>query len=300
VLDLVTGCFEGGVYVLDGLGEGRFAEARPILDKEGAWLRLGAYWDQEANEWTEVKTSHFASEHGASAFAVDWDDDGDLDLLLGARSGAMFLRFNEGTATDPQFAPHSVQVQAAGTNLHVPGGGAMVEVADWDQDGLWDVVAGGDEGVVVWFRNVGELGAPELADAAVLVEALERGARTVTGEPTRPGERLQVDVGDWDGDGLLDLLVGDYQMVAAESRVLTDAEGKELDALRAERELLMERLTALRESWDGEGDWQDGPDGQRIMGRYRELAARLGELEQRPTRHGWVWLYRRLPAEPGS
>ena len=37
--------------------------------------------------------------------AVDIDGDGDLDLVVGDASGQIHLLENEGTATDPAFAP---------------------------------------------------------------------------------------------------------------------------------------------------------------------------------------------------
>ncbi len=67
-LDLVSGCFEGGVYVLFGEGEGKYAEPAKLLDKEGTWLRLGQYWDDEASEWTNTTTSKYSSEHGIAPF----------------------------------------------------------------------------------------------------------------------------------------------------------------------------------------------------------------------------------------
>ena len=305
VMDLVTGCFEGGVYVLDGKADGSFAEPRPVLDKEGAWLRLGQYWDQDKSEWTEVATSHFAKEHGISAVPVDWDHDGDFDLLIGASSGAMYLRFNEGTATKEEFAVHSVQVQVAGRDLMVPGGGAMVEVADWDQDGRWDVLAGGADGAVVWFRNAGEDGAPMLEAPVTLVESMPEGqAQIVTGEPTRPGSRLQVDVGDWNDDGVVDLLVGDYAMLEAPARELTPAEQEELVTLREDRDRLLGELSEVQSAWDGEGDYQEfldaNPKAAEVMEQYRAVADRVSELVPRPTMHGWVWLYMRRVAAPSS
>jgi len=40
MVDLFTGCFEGGVYVLPGKKAGGFAEPQKLLDRAGRILRL--------------------------------------------------------------------------------------------------------------------------------------------------------------------------------------------------------------------------------------------------------------------
>ncbi len=205
--DLFTGCFEGGIYLLRGDAEGGFAAPEKLLDKKGDILRLGQYWDYEAKKWTGVATSRFAAELGIGAAALDWEGDGDLDLILGSNGGALFLRLNEGTRSKPAFATESVKLEGADGALAVPGGHAIPTIADWDGDGLPDILSGTGNGGVVWFRNVGKKHAPAFAKAAFLLAANPAGELS---EPSAPGQRTQVAVADHDGDGDLDLLVGDY------------------------------------------------------------------------------------------
>ncbi len=100
--------------------------------------------------------------------------------------------------------------------------GAYPQVVDWNQDGKLDLVAGDTEGNVWFFRNGGTSNAPAL-QAGVKLAA---GGKTITG--TRPeykrdasgqyrlepksGELMgiysKLHVADADGDGLLDILVG--------------------------------------------------------------------------------------------
>lgn len=199
--DLITGCFEGGIYVLPGVGKGAFGKPEKLLDKSGAILRLGQYWDYDAKKWTGVETSKFKEALGIATAPVDWDGDGVIDLVLGSQDGRMFLRRNQGTRQKAAFANESEQLMLAdGKPLQVAGQHAMPAIADWDGDGLWDIVSGSNNGEVVWFRNVGKLGAPKFAAPEVLVA---KGAGGL-------GERTQACVADFDGDGRPDLLIGDY------------------------------------------------------------------------------------------
>jgi hypothetical protein len=180
-------------------------------------LRLGQYWDYDAKKWAGVKGGKFEKELGVGAAAVDWDGDGDLDLVLGSNSGGLYLRLNEGTPTKPAYATESVQLLTAdGSPLRGNGGDAIPTIADWDGDGLFDILTGGSNGGVVWMRNVGKKGAPAFARAEVLIEP--RGAAPTNGEPAWPAQRTQVHVADYDGDGVLDLLVGDYSDDASGKR----------------------------------------------------------------------------------
>ena len=72
--DLLTGSFQPGDVLLfagrKGEDGGGFAPPRALVDRHGEVLRVGrASWPQ----------------------AVDWDRDGDLDLVLGNMYGALFL-----------------------------------------------------------------------------------------------------------------------------------------------------------------------------------------------------------------
>jgi hypothetical protein len=213
---LYTGCFEGGVYVLAGNKDGTYAAPQKLLDKAGNILRLGQYWDYDAQQWTGVAESKFKEDLGIGATAVDWDDDGDLDLVLGGYDGKLFVRLNEGSATAPAFATESILLTSGDDPLVVPGRDAIPKIADWDGDGLFDILSGSGEGGVYWLRNVGTKGAPAFASAVALVRPADPG-RDFTDEPTSPGQRTQACATDYDGDGDLDLLVGDYQVNGGET-----------------------------------------------------------------------------------
>ena len=157
-------------------------------------MYAGRYWDPVSKKHTSGKGP---GGRAYSAFPLDWDADGDVDLLIGTDKGGLFLRVNEGTKESPAFAEDLVD-----TGARVPGGYAMPVAADWDGDGRWDLVSGSQDGAIFWFRNTGQPGAPKL-------EAPQRLVKPTDGTEGQPARRTQVDVADFDGDGDLDLLAGD-------------------------------------------------------------------------------------------
>lgn len=129
-----------------------------------------------------------------------------------------------------------------------------MDVADWDLDGKWDIIAGTTTGSVYWFPNLGRKGAPRFADAQMLVNAPEKG-RTSKEKIVWPGERVQVSVGDHNGDGLPDLLMGDNQSQTVkgtefnpERRAIYDGLMKKLRAVADELKLLAEKEGAEPEA----------------------------------------------------
>ena len=183
-------------YWLRG-GKDGYGLPEHLRDKDGDLMHTGRFYDMQKKAHTDGKGPGFRA---YSANPIDWDGDGDLDLLVGTDHGGIYLRVNEGSKTDIAFATEVVELKDAhGNRLEVPGGYQMPVLADWDGDGLRDLISGSQDGQIYWFRNVGKAAERKFAPATMLVETKRHGI----------GGRTQVCVADYDADGKLDLLVGD-------------------------------------------------------------------------------------------
>ncbi|NJN14804.1 MAG: VCBS repeat-containing protein [Planctomycetes bacterium] len=90
-LDIVSGNFRGTFALFKGEGDGSFAP-------KATWLSAGAA--------AMTVPSH------SDPFLIDWDGDGDLDLLSGSALGGAFLFRNEGTRLAPKFGASTALLTA--------------------------------------------------------------------------------------------------------------------------------------------------------------------------------------------
>jgi len=327
-LDLVSGSYDPGeLYLFRGLGKGRFAARETIRDKSGRpILKVPDQKDR-------------VESFGSWMAMVDWDDDGDLDILVGTFEGTMFLRRNEGSRTKPVYATENEWVMVGSKRLRVPyglsGGGdyghhATPVIADWDGDGRWDILTGSHDGGVYWYRNIGERGRPKFAPPVALVpkhEGIGYSELLDAGQEPRPGIRSQIAVIDYDGDGKLDVLLGDFCTNLHVKNDLTPKQRREFEAARDRQDKAVKQLRAsvdaLRERWkammkdvpksewntpENNAKWQKmyqemraSPEYKRHNDEYERLQKDLlkyvdtGESKRNTpdVPHGYVWLFRR-------
>ena len=266
----------------------------------------------------------------ASAPCVaDWDSDGDLDLIVGEISGAMYYVENTGSARAPKYAT-PVKMKAAGVDLSVRGDSGPV-VADWDADGDLDLIVGDGNGAVYLFQNTPADGEPVLGPRIELVNGRTYKENPETGEfglepgsglhPDEMGSRAKLSVCDWNADGALDLLLGDFSSEMGPEPELTEEQAATKERLEAEQDELSDKMNAhwkrvrdaaakaigekrtdepdedyygrLSENQEELRDSDEEYSG--VMKRFQEVYSDLAPLRPESIYHGYVWVYLRKP-----
>jgi hypothetical protein len=266
------------------------------------------YFQQQAED---VKCGALATPVG-----VDWDGDGDQDIVCGNTAGyiVFFENLSGPKVERPKWAEPQ-RLEADGKTLRIQAGSSgsiqgpceakwgytTLSAADWDHDGLTDLIVNSIWGRVQLYRNLGPKNKPRLA-AAQSVEVewpgetpkpewvwwQPQGKELVTQWRTTPIAM------DFTGDGLTDLVMLDQEGYAALFR-RERREGK-LALLPGERVFRNEKETPLRlnagqrgksgrrkwtiADWDGDGQLDILLNGQNAN-LLRQVAAKNGHYDFR-------------------
>lgn len=299
--DLITATFEGTVFIVKGTKTG-WGLPEHIKDAQGRNIVLSLYYDMKANKYDNAERSPKGQsnpkDHCVSAMVMDWDEDGDFDLLLGAKEGRVYLQRNEGKKGAPKFTGVNELLAAGGQEFNVPGGLTAAREVDWDGDGRKDLICGSFKGGAYFYRNAGKPGAPSYA-APITLAQVDPAVGPTTG--------WYLDVLDHDQDGDLDLLVGGYRTTKPEAPVLTAEDKIELAKLEVDLAAIDEQIqtyleAAMKKVEALEGDARDvamqkaykDPEFTAMNEKSQPLRKRIAKFKPRPQRVSGIWLYRAL------
>jgi hypothetical protein len=285
--DILSGSYPGELYFFKGRANGTFASADVLTDAAGKVIRLG-----------RASTVH----------ACDWRGSGLPDLLVGNVEGEAYLVPNVGTKAKPAFG-QAQKLQADGKPIQAPGGDSHPIMADWEQRGRPGLVLGSGDGSVRWYPNGGTRTDPVLGKGQVLVGPGSPGEEDEV--PSRSGVRAKICVTDWNGDGRLDLLLGDVCSCKARPSRMTPADARALDEVeqtyrrvvaRWERRINDQEQKIASERGDGMRKRQLEEELERMRMEYRkelEGPSRiLLQYQPQDLITGRVWYFERTSGRP--
>ena len=194
-LDLLCGDFIDGFTYFQNRGsatEPKFAAGRELITKDNVPLEMPLCM---------IVVS-----------SVDWDDDGDVDLVVGQEDGRVALLRHSGSVDDglPLFDPPIFFKQQA---EEVKFGALVTPVSyDWDEDGDEDLLCGNTAGEIGFIENLDGKNPPKWA-APVLLEANGKPIRiqagpngSIQGPAERKWGYTTISIADWDHDGRTDIV----------------------------------------------------------------------------------------------
>jgi hypothetical protein len=277
-LDILSGSYSrmerdmaGLFQVLYGKGDGTFRKPEVLKGTDGKPLIIPTTAEDRVTEKICTRP-----------FAVDWDGDGHLDLVVGNFSGTFYWFKGQGKG---KFLPKPELIKAGDKPLKIEGAHSDPFVIDLNGDGNLDLVSGSSNGGVYWAENTAGKGKmPVLKPFRQLIKPGRRprpGQILREEDLTGPTQASRIWVADVNGDGKLDILVGDCVDLISPVKGLSEAEFKKRYAAW-EKE-----LAAAQTARDSAADDKAREKADEEMGKVWER--RSAFMHEEST--GFVWLY---------
>ncbi len=308
IKDILTGSAKGHFYFFKGLGQGKFAAGQILKFSDGREIAIGSY---------------------SNAATVDWNGDGILDLVVYAAGNTPVQRMigkEDLTFGEP------LPILVGGRRLEggrEPGQihDGRVVFHDWNGDGVPDLILGNGVGSITYYQGSRDIFNDLVLDTGIVwvqpIPQERQFALRVNWETKelidrRSGTRPTISVTDWNGDGKLDLLVGDLYVWEPEFKP-SEAQLERSKVLYAEQTELFHQIQAIQNALREEvltkrfkvQKFADLTKEQRdqFLATLRETTARskklkaLEERQQQVTdevrryrpspgpRYGYVWVY---------
>jgi hypothetical protein len=204
------GCFFGYLKYLSG-GEKGLEKKSWLKDSAGKNIHMGMFWSKEKKTWIKAPLEQDILA-GTALYPIlrDWDNDGDLDLIIGSRSGTIGLRINEGDKTNAVFSDKNIYLQANGKPIILLNQ-VSIDFVDLDNDKLPDLVCAEHSGIVKWYKNQGTKKQPKFTTPEIIFDlSLYKKEKKLKAEESKhlPVKYLALAVRDLNGDQKPDILIG--------------------------------------------------------------------------------------------
>jgi hypothetical protein len=277
-LDIISGSYSrmdkdmaGLFQVLYGNKDGSFRKAEVLKGTDGEPLIIPTKGDNQVTEKICTRP-----------FAVDWEGRQKLDLIVGNFAGTFYRFKGEGKG---KFAPTPELLMSGGKPLKLPGAHSDPFVIDWDSDGALDLLSGCSDGGVYWAKNrAGKGKIPDLVPFQPLIKPrphVHDGRIVREVDLTGPSSASRIWVADINGDGKLDIIVGDSVTLVSPAKGVTEAEFKKKHADWL-KELQVPR-TLLDSKADEKSLAKNAEESNKLYNRRLEF--------MREEMTGFVWVY---------